>query len=150
MADTVETVPAAEEKTVVPVPEIVEPEKADDAVAVVPEEAAPAVEEAKKDDDAPEIVEAAENGNANGSANGNGVHHADEEKATNGEAKETNGTNGHAIGDNGHAEEAKEAPKRKADEDVPEPIEVSAEKIAKLKDAADETEEVATVPEASA
>jgi len=108
------------------------------------------------------VVEEATNGDAaiKEATNGDAAPVVEEEvkEATNGEAKngDSNGhaTNGNAAvknGDsNGHAangEEAKEATKRKADEsgDAPETVEVSAEKIAKLKEAVEEKEEVAPV-----
>merc|ERR1712107_271028 len=114
MADTQETTPTTTETT----PEVVETPKAEET----PKET---VEETKEE--------------------------AKEE--TNGEAKNGDSENGHKNGDseNGHSngngkeaeatEEDKEATKRKAEEaGDTEPVPVSAEKIAKLKETTEETE----------
>ena len=106
------------------------------------EEAAKVEEEATNGD--AKAPEEATNGDAKAPEEAtNGVAKAPEEatngngNATNGDAEVTNGdSNGHTNGDS----ETKEATKRKAEDagDAPEPVEVSAEKIAKLKEAAEE------------
>merc|ERR1711992_64731 len=106
-------------------------------------------EEKKTEETTNGDAEKSENGHKNGDAkNGDS-----ENGHKNGDAKNGDSTNGeHKNGDaeNGKetTEEAKEngddaekeAPKRKAEEDKPESIPVSAEKIAKLTENKDETE----------
>jgi hypothetical protein len=95
----------------------------------------------KNGDDA--VAESSEGKAENGEAEAK----SDEAKAENGEPKAENGEpkaeNGHSNGDaNGHQES--EATKRKADDAgdaVPEPIPVSAEKIAKLSETEEKVEE---------
>ena len=110
-------------------------------------EETPAKEEAAADKEV-EVVE--KNGHKNGEAkNGNGEAKNGDSEAKNGDSEEKNGdseekngkteekngdSNGHTNGDAAD----KEAPKRKADDSgdaKEEPIPVSAEKIAKLKEA---------------
>lgn len=117
-----------------------------EAVAAVAEKAAEVVAETTTEEVAVEEAAEATNGDSNGDSNG---HAAEANGDANGDSK-----NGHSNGDaeNGHSNgdsETKEATKRKADEagDILETIEVSAEKIAKLKEATEEpTEEEVAAP----